>query len=246
VDLAPNDWRTQISLGRFSYLRARYGEAVQSWERARDLSPDNVLVLRNLAGAYHMLERVDDAVATLQRALEIQPNATSYSNLGTLRYFQGRYQDAALAFEKAVDLNPTYYLYWGNLGDSYRWIAGSDAKARQTFSRAAALATERLQSNPADADLRSSLAGYLAKQELKESTLEQIRLIEQSPQRTPASYFKTAIAYELIGQRSLALRDLESSLRAGYTRREVVNEPELLRLRSDPGYHRMLSRLDVK
>ena len=54
-----------------------------------------------------MIDRVDDAAAALQRALEIRPAATIYTNLGTLRFFQGQYQQAVTSFERAVEMNPT-------------------------------------------------------------------------------------------------------------------------------------------
>ena len=54
------------------------------------------------------------------------------------------------------------------------------------------------------------------------------------------------MVYELAGKRERALRDVETALRLGYSRREVDNEPELLKLRSDPEYHRMLARLARK
>ena len=243
VDLAPDDWRSHVALGQFYFKTARYQDAIAAWERARDLTPDNVIVLRNLGSAYHMVERVDEAAATFQRALEIQPSATTYSNVGTLRFFQGRYADAVAAFEKAVELNPTYYLYWGNLGDAYRWTPAAEEKAGEAFTRATTLVEEALRANPQNVDLRSSLAGYLAKRNQAAPALEQVRLIEQVDKRTPGSYFKTAVVYEITGRRELALRDLEAALKSGYSLREVANEAELLKLRSDARYHRMLARL---
>jgi serine/threonine-protein kinase len=244
VRLAPDDWRTHQFLGRFYYQNARYEDAEREWERARELSPDNLLVLRNLGGVYHALDRTDAAAAAFQRALEIEPSATAYSNVGTMRFFQGRYTDAAAAFEKAVELNPTYYLYWGNLGDAYRWIPGQDGKAREAFARATTLAEERLKTREADVSLRGSLAGYLAKRGEKAKALDQVRRIEEAAERSPAVYFKTATVYEITGDRDRALRDLETALQNGYSTREIVNDAELLQLRSDSRYHRMLARFD--
>ncbi len=244
VRRAPDDWRTHQWLGRFYYSNARYEDAARVWERACELTPDNVLVLRNLGGAYHALDRTDAAAAAFQRALEIEPAATTYSNLGTLRFFQGRYADSAAAFEKAVELNPTYYLYWGNLGDAYRWIPGQEGKAREAFTRGAALAEERLKAREADVSLRASLAGYLAKRGDAEKARDQLRRIEEAADRSAAVYFKTALAYEITGDRARALRDLEVALQKGYPMREIGNEAELIELRADPRYHRMLARLE--
>jgi serine/threonine-protein kinase len=246
IELQPDDWMGYQALGRLLYQAARYAEATTVWERAEELAPDNVLVLRNLAAVYHQLERTDEGIARLQRALEIDPAATTYSNLGTLRFFQGRYADAGAAFEKAVALNPTFYLYWGNLGDAYRWIPGSTDKAKDAYARASALTSERLKTRPDDVELRGSLGVYLVKSGERDRAIAEVAGMERMPSRTPGSYFKSTMVYELAGKRERALRDVETALRLGYSRREVDNEPELLKLRSDPEYHRMLARLARK
>ena len=243
VRLAPHDWRTHLWLGRFYFNEARYPEAAREWERAAELSSDNVLVLRNLGGVYHSMDRADDAAVALQRALEIEPAATTYNNLATMRFFQGRYGDAAAAFEKAVELNPTYFLYWGNLGDAYRWIPGQENKAREAFTRAIALTEDRLESRATDVSLRASLAGYFAKVGQAEKALAQVGIIEAVSSRAPVVYFKTALVYEITGNRTAALRDLEAAIVGGYSLREIANEAEFAKLRSDTRYHRMLARL---
>ena len=240
VAATPDDWRSHFTLGLFYYRSANYNSAIGAWERARTLSPDNMIVLRNLGGAFHAVDRTDDAATIFQRALEIEPQPSIYNNLATMRFFQGRLADAAAAFEKAVELNPGYYLYWGNLGDAYRWMPGHEAKAREAFTTAIKLAQEGLRANPSDVDLRSRVAGYLAKHGDIQQALEQVREIE-NVKRTPAVYYKTAIIYEIAGQRDAALRDLEVALKGGYSMREIANEAEFGKLRTDARYQRLLA-----
>ncbi|HBY59233.1 MAG TPA: hypothetical protein DEH78_05395, partial [Solibacterales bacterium] len=59
-----------------------YEQAAQTWERGRQATPDNPLILRNLAAAYHMLDRIEEAASAIQRALEVRPTGPLYSNLG--------------------------------------------------------------------------------------------------------------------------------------------------------------------
>jgi hypothetical protein len=66
--------------------------------------------------------------------------------------------------------------------------------------------------------------------------------MERASERTPGSYFKTAVVYEITGRREEALRDLEEALKRGYSLREIANEAELLKLRTDARYHRLLTR----
>jgi eukaryotic-like serine/threonine-protein kinase len=99
-----SDWRANMDLGLLYYKTDRFPQAASAWERVSKLTPDNFIVLYNLAAAYHMLDRYEDAASVLQRSLEIKPSAYAYGNLGTLRFFQGRYDDAVPAFEKAVKM----------------------------------------------------------------------------------------------------------------------------------------------
>ncbi len=240
VAAAPDDWRSHFSLGLFYFRSANYNSAISAWEQARTLSPDNMVVFANLGGAYHAVDRTDDAATVFQRALEIEPRSSIYNNLATMRFFQGRFADAAAAFEKAIELNPANSLYWGNLGDAYRWMPGKEAKAREAFTTAIKLAQEGLRANPSDVDLRSRVAGYLAKRGDVQQALEQVREIE-SVKRTPAVYYKTAVVYEIAGRRDAALRDLEVALKGGYSMREIANEAEFGKLRTDARYQRLLA-----
>ena len=116
VPLAGNSFHPWLELGQFYFTRARYADAVKAWEDARRVTPDNVIVLRNLSAAYYFLGRYDEAASSLQRSLEVRASAATYTNLGTIRFFQGRYTDAVAAFEQAVELSPNSHLYLGQSG----------------------------------------------------------------------------------------------------------------------------------
>jgi serine/threonine-protein kinase len=188
-----------------------------------------------------MLERTDDAASALQRALEIEPSATLYSNLGTLRFFQGRYSDAAAAFEKAVELNATYFLYWANLGDAYRLVPGRREKAAEAYGTAIRLVQERIKKTPGDPDLQTQLALYLARSGNSPEADAQLQHWTAMPKKTPASYFRALIVHELGGRRAAALTALADALKAGYTIKEIREEPDLANLRSDSRYHRIVA-----
>jgi hypothetical protein len=130
---------------------------------------DNVVLLRNVGAAYTSTSQYGEASSVLQRALELDPTfVATWSNLGTARYFQRRYEDAVTSFQKAVELAPGNYLYWGNLGDAYRWAPGaSETGPPMPTHRPLAMARERLALNLNDTAVRSSLASYLAKAEIR-------------------------------------------------------------------------------
>ena len=242
IQLSPAHWPEYGRYGTFLFKNTRYAEAAAVWEQGRAQTLDNVIILKNLGAAYHMLNKYEDASDVFQRALELQPTAAVYSNLGTARFFQGRYDDSATAFEKAVELNPGLYLYWGNLGDARRWTPGNEAKAKEAYGRAIELLQEKLATTPDDPELKGTLAVYYAKVRERQHALEAVAQLEKLTNRTPGSYFKALLTYEITGNRGKALQALEAAIRSGYSLQEIKNEPELTSLRTDRRYHEILAR----
>jgi serine/threonine-protein kinase len=239
--LNPEDWRARMNLGLLYYKTARYPEAATAWEQVSKLTPDNFIVLNNLAAVYHQLDRYEDAAAVLQRSLQIKPDAYTYGNLGTLRFFQGRYEDAVPAFEKAVKLESNEYLWWGNLGDGYRWAPGQRAKAAPAYENAIRLARERLAAHPDDQDARTYLALYLVKTGDKNAALAEVAKFDGAPQKEAENLFRSALVHELCGERDVALATLSAAVKQGYSLKEIRNEPELLSLRADPRYQTLVT-----
>jgi serine/threonine-protein kinase len=140
--------------------------------------------------------------------------------------------------EKAVDLGPNNYLYWGNLGDGYRWAPGLRTKAFSAYSNAIRLAREKLALALNDGGVRSSLALYLAKTGDTSGALSEIAQVERSGTNSASILFKIALTYELAQHRDKALDALSRAIQSGYSMSEVANEPDLSELRSDPRYKR--------
>ena len=237
IQIAPNDWRPQMEAGLNAFQAAKYAEAVAHWQQALKLEPDNVFALQSIGGAYHLLERDDDAAAALQKALEIRPDADTYNNLGTVRFYQGRYQDAVPAFEKTVQLGANDYQNWGNLGDAYRWTPGNAAKAKKAYVNAIRLGKDEIVKYPQQMDLRANVAMYVAKSGDKTAALETLKPVEQAPEKEAAVWFTMGIVYEICGDRKRALEALATAVKAGQSVADLKNEPELVGLRADPRYH---------
>jgi len=244
VELDRTDWNPHLYFGVFLMKAARYDHAVTEWEKARQLCGDNVIVLSRLAAAYLKLDRSEDAAAVLQRALEVQPSATTYNNLATLRFAQGRYSDAAAAFTKAIEMVPTGHLYWGNLGDARRWIPSENHRAFDAYRNAIRIARESLSAKPNDAQLLGYMALYSVKSGENKLALDYIHRLELVAHRTPDSFFKSCVTYEIAGDRPKALRDLKAALQLGYLLKDVQNEPELVAIRTDPAYHELISKTE--
>ena len=232
----PEYWVTHSNLGAFYFRRSRYREAEPLFRKVIDLSPDNYVGYRNLGGLYEQMGRLDEGVAMMEKAAALRPTASNYSNIGTIRFFQGRYPDSVTFFQKAVALDSNDYLMWGNLADACRWTPTLAAKAPEYYRRAILLGQGRLKVNPRDAATLASVAVYRAKLREGPNALDLIhRALRSAPDNLPIR-FQSVIVYELAGKRDLALRNLKSCIDAGYSWPEVLHEPELQDLRKDSRY----------
>lgn len=85
----------------------KFADAVVSLQRALELRRD-VGALHNLGVAFAKLGQLDEAVATLQEALELDPKApSSHKNLGLALREQGKLAEAAVHYAEATRLDPS-------------------------------------------------------------------------------------------------------------------------------------------
>ena len=78
------------------------------------------------------------AAAAFLRSLSIEPSYGALSNLGTLRYEDGRYAEAAALYRQAAALNAEDFRIFGNIGDALSAQSGATDEARAAYGRAAA------------------------------------------------------------------------------------------------------------
>jgi serine/threonine-protein kinase len=242
IELRQGDWNLRYALGVFYYRQSRFDEAEKTFNEVVNMAPDIHMAHRDLGAVYHMQGRFAEASAKFQTALQIRPSATTYSNLGTSLFFQGLYQKSVAAFEKAIELGANNYQIWANLGDAYRQTPGSEEKAREAFRAAIQLARDELSGKPGDGELRSQLALYLAKSGEKQEALDQAA---QTVTRDISAEVLAALVlvYEICGRREQALDALAAALKKGYSIEEFSRDPELLEMRKDPKYRKLLVKL---
>ena len=126
-DADPNDPENIIWLGRRLAYLWRYRDAIDVFSRGIELHPDNYKLYRHRGHRHITVRELDKAVADLEKAAELiegvpdeiepdgAPNAagiprsTSHSNiwyhLGLAYYLQGRFEDAARAYERCMEFS---------------------------------------------------------------------------------------------------------------------------------------------
>jgi serine/threonine-protein kinase len=247
IELQPNYWGGYSRLGAFYASRSHYADAASMFARVVELIPDQQRGYNNLGSMYLLMGRYDDALRVFLASTAKEPaqpysKAQAYSNVGTANYFLGRYGDAANAFEKATELAPTIYLYWGNLGDAYRWIPNATARANVSYDRAIQLADGELKVNPTATTIRVRMAVWLAKRgNTRRADVEIRRALAVDP-NNPTYLYKAAMIANVEGRSDDAARFLESALAQGYSRADAEHELEFENLRRDGRLQQVLKR----
>ena len=242
IQIRPACWSCYNSLGDFLNTHARYGEAAQAWQKVIELTPDNVWGYMNVGVAYLNLGDFERARHSFRDALTRSPDDPDLnSNAGTAAFYLGRYEEDARYCEKAIHLEPQKYVYRGNLADAYRMIPAEAAKAADTYRKAIALAERELQVNPHASDVLSDLALYYARVgDLPRAREYLTRALVISPGDVSTLHIACLVHLEA-GERQEALKWLAKAVEAGYQKKELVADPELASLRSDPRFVQLVN-----
>jgi tetratricopeptide (TPR) repeat protein len=137
VAQGPEDPNRHFTLG-LAQSEQDVDQAINSFRRALDLDARHTLARYNLALVLKRADRLPEAIATLQRALEIEPRAEAHYTLGVIYWQQGDLDRAAGALGAAVGAAPQYADAHYTLG-AVLAAKGNMAGAAESLRRALAL-----------------------------------------------------------------------------------------------------------
>ena len=243
IELRPDTWIYLSALGNLYFDLGKYRAAEQAFTASLEQAQGNYLSHRNLGTVYYLQGRLDEAATQLQQALQIRPDTSVYTNLGNIYFTQGLYAEAAKAFEKSLDVGSAEYTQWANLADAYRWIPGAGAKAEAAYRQAIALIGQRTLDSGNSPAAQSRLFLYRAKIGVCKDLPRDEDGMKELALNDPSAWYRLAIANEICKRRGPALAALEAALSAGYPVAQIQLDPELLKLRQDAQFHRLLLRL---
>ena len=229
------------ALGVAKFTQNDYVAAEVAFRKSIQFEPDAVLPYSNLSLALQHQHRENEALQVLQQGLQIRPNSTLFQSLGTILFSRAEYVESAKAFEKAVALSgSSNYLHWANLADSLRWIPGREKDSREAYKEAIARMKPLLASTPENATLNSRMGLYSAKLGDRAGALaHSVKAIALAPKDATVRS-RAVVVYELFGERSMALVQLEIAIAQKYPRNLISSEPDLIALRRDPRYLKIL------
>lgn len=222
------------SYANFLYRQGRYDDAAKLWQSVISVAPDHFGALVNLGSALSETGDIPGAIAMYERAIEIKPTYMAYSNLGADYSKEKRYPEAVEAFKKALEIDNSDSLAWGNLAFVYSWMSGFDSLAKETFEHAIELAEAARLQQPRDTYVHSDLALYYAKTGQSELALQRIETALTLSPDSGETLAAAAEVYELNGQRDKAVELALKSIELGQTRRRFQQSPDLADLLKDP------------
>jgi serine/threonine protein kinase/tetratricopeptide (TPR) repeat protein len=234
IKLKPSYWVGYNDLGVFYYVNGKYDNALEEFKKVVELTPDNIFGLNNLGSIYMLLERWQEAKSTFIHLLDIKQDYGAYSNLGSIYFFHDQnYKNAADMYEKALYLDSTNYILWGNLASAYAQIPEDKNKSYKYFKRAAELGENDLRINPNSSSTFSFLASYYSMLKKDEKSVEYLKKsLALSPNDIDISA-RGIETYEALGDRNKALELTDKILKKGYPISKLEKSPDLKDLLKD-------------
>ena len=111
------DW---YQLGRDYQEKEDYSEAIDAYEKALELDPENFEIYNAMGIVYSILNEHELGIQLINEAIRHKPMASHlYNNLGFAYLRWGRASEAAGAFHRALKLNPENNHARQNLATAY-------------------------------------------------------------------------------------------------------------------------------
>src|SRR6266404_1838559 len=98
----------------------KWSEAEQALNLAMNLAPEMPNPYTLLGFLYLDQDRLEEAMSSLRKALELEPTAGRFTSLGVVQLDLGLAEDGRASLEKAIRLDPNYEEAYYNLGLTYR------------------------------------------------------------------------------------------------------------------------------
>lgn len=234
ITLEPDNLLNIDSLANFLYRQNRFAEASEQWKDVIRLAPDHFAALTNLGASLKQIGSASEAITIYQQAISIRPTYMAWSNLGTVYLEAERYEDSVDAFLRAIEINSSDWLAWGNLAFSYDRMNDLNEQSIETFEHAIQLAEDSRIQSPRDPYVHSDLALYYAKTGQVALAEQRIATATALSPDTGEILAAAAEVYELTSQRDMAVEYVLRAIDSGYPVRKLNQSPDLTELLADP------------
>jgi len=241
IEDKPGYWASHSWIASFYDRRTHnYSKAIEHYQKALALSPDNAQVLYSLGNAYLDDHQYDKAIESLQKSIRLRPDwFQAYANLGLTYFRQRKFAEAVAPMEKAASLVNDHRAS-GNLARVY-WLTGQKDKARHFYEVGIQQGEKLLQLNPRDHAVHLLVGRYYAMLGKRDEARSNLELALSAMPDDPHYLLIAATANVQLGDRNNALSMMEKAVRFGFTARDIREEPELDALQTEPRYMALMS-----
>jgi serine/threonine-protein kinase len=214
--------------------------AERQFLRARELDPASPTVRARYAFYFlRPVNRLEEAAAELQRALELDPLSLFFQyNLGYVLHLQRQFDRAIEVLENAIAFDPNFYLAY--------WILGVTYGAKGMYDQSIA-AHQKGAALSARSPL--TLAAMGANHGLAGRKPEARKLLEELQERAKTAYvpaFCFAWVYIGLGEEDTAFDYLERTVEERTPLIvHLVNEPAYDRVRGNPRFQALLRKMNL-
>jgi tetratricopeptide (TPR) repeat protein len=126
-------------LGASTAQIGKHEEAIDAYNKALSLKPDNAAVHNNLGNNFRDQGKMEEAIDSYNKALSLKPDyADAYYNLGNALQDQGKMDEAIDAYNKALSLKPDNAFVYNNMGNILR-DQGKHEEAIDAYNKALSL-----------------------------------------------------------------------------------------------------------
>ncbi|WMW79803.1 protein kinase [Undibacterium cyanobacteriorum] len=214
----PNDrYMLDLSAG-ILLARGKFAEVELALKKSLARQPEGRLAYPLLAVALMRQGRDSEAMQYVQRGLEVYPSPNLYGTLGDIRLYQGNYEDAADAYEKAVSTKNGVagsYLRWLSYAEALYWTEDRDVETREAFEKARNLLEIRLRRSPDDAFLLVNMGHILYRLGDRNAALDILGRLKKQDLMNESGLLKLAQVYELLGKRDSTIEYLMTIKKMG-------------------------------
>ena len=240
TDIEPAYWSTHMALGRFLFQRGRADEALAAFRRVTQLVPTSAMAWSNVGAALQLKGDLAGAEKAYVASLKLGPSKGAYSNVATIQFVLGRFEDAAANFARAVELSPHDQVVHGNLADALWQIEGRRSEATSAYRRAIDLAERELAATPNDSILRAQVGYYYGRVADPQRSLAYLdEALRAGPELLYVQYYRGVAAADR-GDRDTALAAVSDMIKLGYPREQLRSAPEFRSLLQDPEYKKLV------
>jgi tetratricopeptide (TPR) repeat protein len=187
----------QFRIGGTLVQANKFPAAIEAFQRATEISPENAEYHLALAEALHKQHRFREAAISFARTLKIQPKSVAgHIGLGVVLHKLGELESAIAVYRRAIELNPDSAQAHTNLGVAYQ--------DKGDFMAAAEAQRQAIVLEPFMASAHNNLGVVLSKLGLTGDALTCfLKTISLKPDHSGA-HFNIGYAYQNLGYLELA------------------------------------------